>query len=89
VAEEGPGEGAAKLVGVVDGQDGGAGVLVEPRLGGVGVAKKWTWPQNAERIEVTSPGVTMDTTAVAGCTPVTLSGSTVSRTGCRWCGTGR
>jgi hypothetical protein len=31
-----PGPGAAKLVGVVDGQDGGAGVLVEPRPGGVG-----------------------------------------------------
>jgi len=36
VSEEGPGEGAAKLVGVVDGQDGGGGVLVEPRPGGVG-----------------------------------------------------
>src|SRR4051812_34747155 len=40
-------------------------------------AKKWTWLQNAVRMEVPSRGVTIETTAVAGSTLMTLSGSTV------------
>ena len=45
------------------------------------VAKKWTWLQNAARIEVGASVVTIDTTAVPGSSAVTPAmGSTVKRT---------
>jgi hypothetical protein len=46
-----------------------------------GVVKKWTRLQKAERMEAISSGVTIETTAVAGSTLVTWSGSTLKRTG--------
>jgi hypothetical protein len=67
---------------LTNGQDGGCRVTGAARIwAAAGEAKKWTWLQNAVRIEEHEPGVTMDTTAVAGWTVVTLSGSTVRCTG--------